>query len=167
MRPLVEKGIAVLCINARQPPEGAPMEAGYELALKAIEEAIDDLAVRQHIDRAKVGIGGLSLGSSVELWANRKSKRFAAAENSSGQGGAHYYCSNAFPGRGFEETFRQFWQAADTETDAERWHILSPTADAKVIDTPLLMQAPESEVRTLVELNPKLRLAGKAAELFA
>src|SRR3546814_14471106 len=75
MLPLVEKGIAVLCINARQPPEGAPMEAGYELALKAIEEAIDDLAVRQHIDRAKVGIGGLSFGSSVALWEIRKSKQ--------------------------------------------------------------------------------------------
>lgn len=167
MLPLVENGIAVLCINARQSAEGAPMEAGYELALKAIDEAIEDLAARQHIDRAKVGIGGLSFGSSVALWAIRKSKRFAAATISSGQVGAHYYWSNAFPGRGFEETFRQFWQAGDPDTDPERWHILSPAADAKVIDTPLLIQAPESEVRNLVELNTKLRLAGKPAELFA
>ena len=167
MLPLVENGIAVLCINARQPPEGAPMEAGYELALKAIDEAIEDLAARQHIDRTKVGIGGLSFGSSVALWAIRKSKRFAAATISSGQVGPHYYWSNAFPGRGFEETFRQFWQAGDPDTDPERWHILSPAADAKVIDTPLLIQAPESEVRNLVELNTKLRLAGKPAELFA
>ncbi|MGL3822293.1 Atxe2 family lasso peptide isopeptidase [Sphingopyxis sp. R3-92] len=167
MLPLVEQGIAVLCINARQPPEGAPMEAGYELALKAIEEAIDDLAARQHIDRAKVGIGGLSFGSSVALWAIRKSKRFAAATISSGQVGAHYYWSNALPGRGFEETFRQFWQAGDPDIDAKRWRILSPAADTKAIDTPLLMQAPESEVRNLVELNTKLRLAGKPAELFA
>lgn len=167
MLPLVEKGIAVLCINAKQPPDGAPMEAGYELALSAIGEAIDELAVRKQVDPAKVGIGGLSFGSSVALWAIRKSKRFAAATISSGQVGAHYYWSNAFPGRGFEETFRQFWQADDPDTDPERWHILSPAADAKVIDTPLLMQAPESEVRNLVEFNTKLRLAGKPAELFA
>lgn len=167
MLPLVEHGIAVLCINGRQPLDGETMEAGYALAVSAIGEAIDDLAAKKQIDASKVGIGGLSFGSSVALWAVRKTKRFAAATISSGQVGAHYYWSNAFPDRGFVGIFRQFWQAGDPDTDPGRWRILSAAADAKAIDTPLLMQAPESEVRNLVELNTKLRLAGKPAELFA
>jgi len=165
--PLVEHGISVLCINSQSPLEGAPMEAGYDLALAAIEDAIDHLAARRAVDPAKVGIGGLSFGSTVALWAIRKSKRFAAATISSGQVGAHYYWSNAIPDRGFADIFKRYWQAGDPEHDPDRWRILSAAADAPTIDTPLLMQAPESEVRNLVELNTKLRLAGKPAELFA
>lgn len=167
MLPLVEHGIAVLCINGQRPRDGAPMEASYELALSAIGEAIDDLAAAKRIDPAKVGIGGLSHGSSVALWAIRKSKRFAAATISSGQAGAHYYWSNAFPDRGFVKTFREFWKAGDPDSDPDRWRIIGAVADVAAIDTPLLMQAPESEARNLVELNTKLRLAGKPAELFA
>src|SRR3546814_21178937 len=106
MLPLVEKGIAVLCINARQPPEGAPMEAGYELALKAIEEAIDDLAVRQHIDRAQVGIGGLHFGSRGALWAIRTTQRVAAAPRPSAQHWGHYFWLNTIPPAGFGGTGR-------------------------------------------------------------
>lgn len=167
MLPLVEHGIAVLCINGQPPPSGAPVEASYEIALAAIGDAIDDLAGRKRIDPKKVGIGGLSFGSNVAIWAIRKSKRFAAATISSGQVSPHYYWSNAVPDRGFAETFREYWQAGDPDSDPERWRIISPVSDIAAIDTPLLMQAPESEVRNLVELNTKLRLSGKPAELFA
>src|SRR3546814_14963376 len=57
MLPLVEKGIAVLCINARQPPEGAPMEAGYELPLKAIDD-------RKSVGSGQRGPGRVTLGGS-------------------------------------------------------------------------------------------------------
>lgn len=167
MLPLVEHGIAVLCMNGQRPPAGKPMEASYEMALSAIGEAIDGLAAAERIDPAKVGIGGLSHGSSVALWAIRKSKRFAAATISSGQAGAHYYWSNAFPDRGFAKIFRDFWKAGDPDSDPDRWRIISAVPDVQAIDTPLLMQLPESEVRNLVELNTKLRLADKPAELFA
>lgn len=167
MLPLVDHGIAVLCINGQPPPAGLPMEASYEVALAAIGDAIDDLAARKRIDPRKVGIGGLSFGSSVALWAIRKSKRFAAATISSGQATAHYYWSNALPDRGFTKTFGEFWKAGDPDSDPERWRIISPVSDVAAFDTPLLMQTPESEVRNLVEFHTKLKLAGKPAELYA
>jgi len=167
MLPLVEHGIAVLCMNGQRPPANAPMEASYEMALSAIGEAVDGLIAAERIDPAKIGIGGLSHGSSVALWAIRKSKRFAAATIASGQAGPHYYWSNAFPDRGFAKIFRKFWKAGDPDSDPGRWRVIAPVSDIEAIDTPLLMQLPESEVRNLVELNTKLRLAGKPAELFA
>jgi len=167
MLPLVEHGIAVLCINGQSPPPGQPMERSYETALAAIGDAIDDLAARKRIDPRSVGIGGLSFGSTVAVWAIRKSKRFAAATISSGQATPHYYWSNALPDRGFARTFREFWQAGDPDSDPERWRTISPASDVVAIDTPLLMQLPESEVRNLVEFHTKLKLAGKPAELFA
>lgn len=167
MLPLVGHGIAVLCINSQRPPADAPMEASYDMALSAIGEAIDALAAAKRVDPTKVGIGGLSFGSSVALWAIRKSKRFAAATISSGQAGAHYYWSNALPDRGFTQIFEEYWKAGDPDRDPERWRIISPVSDIAAIDTPLLMQAPESEVRNLVEFHTKLKLAGKPAELFA
>jgi dipeptidyl aminopeptidase/acylaminoacyl peptidase len=167
MLPLVEHGIAVLCINGQPPTPGEPMEASYVTALAAIGEAIDDLAERKRIDPKRVGIGGLSFGSTVAIWAIRKSKRFAAATISSGQATPHYYWSNALPDRGFAKTFHEFWQAGDPDSDPERWRTISPASDIAAIDTPLLMQLPESEVRNLVEFHTKLKLAGKPAELFA
>lgn len=167
MLPLVDHGIAVLCINGQPQPAGRPMEASYEVALAAIGDAIDDLIAQKRIDPKRVGIGGLSFGSSVALWAIRKSTRFAAATISSGQASEHYYWSNALPDRGFAKIFNEFWQAGDPDSDPDRWRIISPTSDIAAIDTPLLMQAPESEVRNLVEFHTKLKLAGKPAELFA
>lgn len=167
MIPLVEHGIAVLCINGQPPATGAAMEESYGTALEAIGDAIDDLAARGRIDKNRIGIGGLSFGSSVALWAIRKSKRFAAATLSSGQVTPHYFWSNALPDRGFAKRFQEYWKAGDPDSDPERWRTISPMSDIAAIDTPLLMQLPESEVRNLIEFHTKLKFAGKPAELFA
>lgn len=167
MIPLVEHGIAVLCLNGKRPPPGASEDVGYDVALAAIGEAIDDLAASGRVDPARVGIGGLSFGSTVVTWAIRKSRRFAAATISSGQITPHYYWSNAVPDRGFVQKLQDFWKIGDPDSDPDRWRAVSPVYDIASIDTPLLMQLPESEVRNLAEFNTKLKLAGKPAELFA
>src|SRR5690606_19014604 len=55
----------------------------------------------------------------------------------------------------------------DPDSDPERWRLVSPIWDIAALDTPLLMQVPESEVRNLIELHTKLKLAGKPTELVA
>lgn len=74
--PLVDHHISVLCINGRQPPAGSPMEASYDLALSAIDEAVDGLVAKKLVDPARVGIGGLSFGSSVALWPSPPARRW-------------------------------------------------------------------------------------------
>ena len=167
MIPLAQHGIAILCIDRARPPAGAPMEATYEIACPAIEASIDYLASAGIVDPKRVGIGGLSYASQVVTWCIRHSKRFAAATISSGQLSPNYYWTNAVPDRGFAKTFREFWKVGDPDSDPERWRKLSPLGDIAALDTPLLMQLPESEVRNVVELHTKLKRAGKPAELVA
>jgi dipeptidyl aminopeptidase/acylaminoacyl peptidase len=166
MLPLVEHGIAVLCMDRTRTPKGGPIEAGYALALADIERAIDDLAAKGLVDPARVGIGGLSFGSEVALWAIRKSGRFAAATSSSGQISDIYYWANALPGRGFPEMLARYWQLGDPDSDRARWTLLAPAADIASIDTPLLMQLPESEARYVIEFHARLKRAGKPAEMI-
>lgn len=166
MLPLVEHGIAVLCINAIRAPRAAGMEGSYDLALKTIGSAIDGLAAQGKIDPARVGIGGLSFGSSVALWSIRKSKRFAAATVASGQVSQHYYWINALPDRGFTAMLKDYWNLGDPESDLARWKVVSPVWDIQALDTPLLMQLPESEVQSNVELHARLKRAGKPVEMF-
>lgn len=166
MLPLVEHGVAILCMDRTRSPGSGPIEAGYALALTDIERAIDGLAASGTIDPARVGIGGLSFGSEVALWAIRKPKRFAAATSSSGQISDIYYWANALPGRGFPEMLKRYWQLGDPDADAARWRLLAPAADAARIDTPLLMQLPESEARYVIEFHTRLKRAGKPAEMI-
>lgn len=165
--PLVEHGIAVLCMDRVRPPKDAAMDEVYGIALTAIEHAIDELADAGVVDRRRVGIGGLSFGSQVAMWSIRHSDLFAAATIASAQLSPHYYWTNAVPDRGFADMFKQWWNAGDPDSDPERWRTLSPVFDVESIDTPLLMQLPESEVRNVIELHTKLKRAGKPAELFA
>ncbi|PQM26675.1 hypothetical protein CVO77_16860 [Sphingopyxis lindanitolerans] len=166
MLPLVEHGIAVLCINAIRAPRAAGMEGSYDLALKTIGAAIDGLAAQGKIDPGRVGIGGLSFGSSVALWSIRKSKRFAAATVASGQVSPHYYWINALPDRGFTAMLKDYWNLGDPESDLARWKFVSPVWDIEALDTPLLMQLPESEVQSNVEFHARLKRAGKPVEMF-
>lgn len=165
MLPLVEHGIAVLCIDAVRAPRSAGMEGSYDLALKTIGAALDDLAAQGKIDPSRVGIGGLSFGSSVALWAIRKSRRFAAATIASGQISPHYYWMNALPDRGFTAVLEDYWKLGPPDKARDRWKLITALWDIDTLDTPLLMQVPESEVQSNVELHTRLKLAGKPTEM--
>lgn len=165
MLPLIENGIAVLCIDAVRAPRAAGMEGSYDLALKTIGTALDGLAAAGKVDPARVGIGGLSFGSSVALWSIRRSSRFAAATVASGQISPHYYWINAIPDRGFTTTLKDYWNIGGPDEDPDRWKLASPVSDAATIDTPLLMQVPESELQSNIEFHTRLKRAGKPAEM--
>lgn len=166
MLPLAEHGIAVLCIDAVRAPRADGMEGSYQLALETIGSALDGLAAQRKIDPSRVGIGGLSFGSSVALWAIRKSKRFAAATIASGQISPHYYWMNALPERGFTTVLDDIWGLGPPDTAPDRWKSVTALGDIDVLDTPLLMQLPESEVQSNVELHTRLKRAGKPAEMI-
>jgi Dipeptidyl aminopeptidases/acylaminoacyl-peptidases len=166
MLPLVEHGIAVLCIEQARGTKGAA-DASYDRALDIIGGFLDDLDAAGVIDPARVGIGGLSFGSEVALWAIRKTNRFAASTISSGQISENYYWANALPGRGFTEMLQRYWQLGAPDEDRERWRALAPEAEVAAIRAPLLMQVPESEARYLIKFHTLLKRAGKPAELFA
>ncbi len=166
MLPLIEHGIAILCLDRIYAPKSAGMGASYERALDSISEAIDGLAARRLIDPRRIGIGGLSFGSEVALWAVRKSRRFAAATLSSGTLSSFYYWSNALPARGFAEMLSDYWKIGDPDSDSLKWKTLSAADDVSRLDTPLLLQLPESEVRTSIELHTRLKRAGKPVDLY-
>jgi dipeptidyl aminopeptidase/acylaminoacyl peptidase len=165
MLPLADSGIAVLCIRKAQ-GKFSNAEEEYDLALSGISAAIDTLAADGIVDPRHVGIGGLSFGSQVALWAIRKSDRFAAATLSSAQFEPHFYWATALPGSGMPDTLANRWGLGDPDTDPEGWNRLSATSDAAALDTPLLMQLPEAEARLVIEFHTRLKRAGKPAELF-
>jgi len=167
MLPLVESGIAVLCMDRVRAPEGSGTDQSYALALSDIDAALDGLVADGLIDGERVGIGGLSFGSEVALWAIRHSRRFAAATLASGQMSPIYYWANALPGRGFTEMLDRYWKIGDPDFDKQRWKQLAGLDDVSGINTPVLMQLPESEARFVIELHAKLKRAGKPAELYA
>jgi hypothetical protein len=167
MLPLVENGIAVLCMDRVRAPKEAGTEASYALALADIDGAVGALVDQGLVDPRHVGIGGLSFGSEVAFYGIRNTRRFAAATLASGQMSPAYYWANALPGRGFAAMLKDYWKIGDPDSDPAGWRRLSAIFDVGPIDTPLLMQLPESEARYVLELHTKLKLAGKPAELFA
>lgn len=165
--PLVEHGIAVLCMDRVRAEKEAGTGESYRLALSDIETALDQLARKGIIDPARVGIGGLSFGSEVTLFAIRKSNRFAAATIASSQMTPSYFWANALPDRGFAEMLKDYWKIGDPDSDPQQWRDLSAVYDVASIDTPLLMQLPEVEARHVAELHTRMKRAGKAVDFYA
>lgn len=166
MLPLVEHGIAVLCIDPFRGPPGSGTDGTYELARAVIAAAIADLGARKLVDPSRIGIAGFSHSSGVALWALRHSKSFAAATIGTGQISPHYFWTNAVPDRGFEAMLRSYWDIGDPESDPARWRIASAVHDVASIETPILMQLPDAEAPWTAELHSKLKRAGKPAEMI-
>ncbi|MGB3846803.1 MAG: Atxe2 family lasso peptide isopeptidase [Sphingopyxis sp.] len=166
MLPLVEHGIATLCIDPFLAPKPQGPEATYQLALDTIETALDELAAKGVIDPARVAISGFSHSSAVALWALRRSKRFKAATIGTGQMSPHHYWSNALPGRGFDNVLREHWNLGSPDDDPDRWQLLSAVWNVERIATPILMQLPDVEAAWTAELHTRLKRDGKPVEMI-
>ena len=127
-------------------------------------EAAIKLAVDRGIaDPAKIGITGLSDGSTTVEWALIHSKLFAAAAMSSccfdttlvadvGPSASRHFLAEGYPGvLGRNDPF---WKDVALEVNARR------------ISTPILMNASEEEFTGAVLTYAALREAGVAADLF-
>lgn len=167
LAPMAAVGIAALCINR-------PREAGdlydplsrYGTALSGVRAAIDLLDRRGLIDRRRVGMGGLSFGSEVTMWTAIHSDLLAAASIASGQLEPAYYWFNGVRGRTNHANLERAWGLRAPDETPERWRQLSPALNAARIRAPLLLQLPEQEAATAIELYARLSNLPTPTELY-
>ena len=140
---LAEQGISALCINSA--PYVLDALERYGMGLSAVESAVDLLASEGEIDRARVGMGGLSFGTEVTLWTAMTSDLLTAASVTSIGLSRNYYLFGSIRGDDYFGQLKRFWQLGAPDETPERWKLLSPTAYVDKIKTPILMQMPEQE----------------------
>ncbi|WP_246171580.1 Atxe2 family lasso peptide isopeptidase [Sphingobium limneticum] len=115
-------------------------------------------------DPDRIGITGLSDGSSTVGFALINSRRFAAAAVSTCC--LEPWMVNATFGPAFARTMRkQGWPAA-TADDRQFWAPGSLIQNAASIDTPLLMQLADREYLTAIDVYAALREQGKPVDMY-
>lgn len=158
---LAESGISALCINY---PPGFPMDAveRYDQGLSAVESVVELLSSGGEIDKAKVGMGGLSFGSETALWVAIRSNVLAAISVSSPVRTPDYYLFGSLKGDVFRSGLRELWQLGAPDETPERWKELSPAYNVDKIQAPMLLQMPEQEYIFSLQYAIPLILAHRA-----
>lgn len=142
---LAENGIAALCINAA--PLSDDAVARYQQGLSSVEGAVKLLARQEAIDPARVGMGGLSFGSEVTVWAAMHSDLLRAISVSSPVVTPMGSLMLSLGGEEEHLRMRRYWQLGTLEETPDRWRQLSPTYHIERMRAPVLMQMPEQEFR--------------------
>nr|WP_232116871.1 Atxe2 family lasso peptide isopeptidase [Luteimonas sp. XNQY3] len=140
---LAEIGISALCVNNAS--NSSDVVERYSQALRAVESVVDLLASENEIDRARVGMGGLSFGSAVSLWTATESDLLAAVSVTSPVVSPNYYLLSSLKGDAFVTGLKEVWQLGAPEETPARWQRLSPAFNLDKINAPILMQMPEQE----------------------
>ncbi|WP_449472617.1 Atxe2 family lasso peptide isopeptidase [Sphingobium chungangianum] len=168
LRQFADAGIAVLCANRVPTKAGlGDQVAQYEIAQAGIGAAIDTLAAQGLIDPARVGMGGLSFGGETTMWIATHSSRLSAISISNSLLSETYYWFNAIAGREVPDILKKVWNIGPPDIDRARWKRLAATHRIDKLQAPLLMQLPEREFRSNVEIAARLGRAGKPVELWA
>lgn len=140
---MAEQGISTLCINAPSFPADAVQR--YDAGQSAVESAIAWRASEGRIDGSRVGMGGLSFGSEVTMWALIHSDMIAAASMASPSTSQMYYLLGSNIGEAFQSALRSNWQLGAPGETPEQWQRISPASNLERINAPILMQFPEQE----------------------
>jgi dipeptidyl aminopeptidase/acylaminoacyl peptidase len=140
---LAENGIAALCINAAPLQDDAVKR--FELGRAAVESATDYLASRGDIDPARVGMGGLSFGAEVAMWAAMNSRVPCAISVSNPVFSPLGRLLFSLWGDAQFSRLRRYWQLGSPEETPKRWRLLSPSYDIERVRVPVLMQMSERE----------------------
>src|SRR5690606_26034244 len=115
-------GISALCINA-VPPRMDAVER-YDNGRYAVESVVDLLASRGEIDRARVGMGGLSMGAEVSMWTAMHSRMLRAVSVSSPvMTPALFHWFGLWEDVHFSRMDR-YWQLGTLEETPERWRMI-------------------------------------------
>lgn len=146
---LAEDGISALCINAI-PEYRLDTAARYDQGRAAVEGVVKLLSAEGRIDRARVGMGGLSYGSEVTLWTLAHSDVVKAASVSGISVTPTYYLFNSLRDA-FRSTLRQLWQLGAPDETPKRWKKISPAYQLDRIRAPILFQLPEQEYRMTLD----------------
>lgn len=165
--PLAGAGMAVACINL-PPYAGVEDFLGrYPQGLRAVRSLVAMLDARGVVDRARVGMAGLSFGSEVTMWTLLHSNLLAAAAMASTQIEPTYYWYNSVRGRPQPEVIRRFWGLPAPDESPAAWRRDTAAMNIDRIRVPLLMQLPEQEARNVIELYSKLSRSTIPTELYA
>lgn len=164
---LVDAGIAVACVNAT--PAHAPQDAlaDYRTALASVSALVDLLVSRGVVDRARVGMGGLSAGSEATMWIATHSNLLAAISIASPQLEPAVYWLNAVRGRDQPAAYRQVWGLGAPDETPARWAEVSMASNVNRIRAPLLMQLPEQEARFAIEFYARITNSTTPVEMYA
>lgn len=164
---LAAAGIDALCITGTILPGPQDAPANNRAAVEGISAIVAQLGREGRIDRARVGMGGLSFGSEVTLWVAFNTRLLAAASIASPGLEPAYYWFNGVRGRDHHEILESAWGIRAPEETPARWRRLSAALNAERITAPLLMQLPEQEARFVVELHARLSNSPTPVELHA
>jgi dipeptidyl aminopeptidase/acylaminoacyl peptidase len=170
------RGYAVLSFRRPQSPSSKSAANFEELGRRDLERFADrrnvhsslETAIKLAVDRgiadpARIGITGLSDGSTTVEWALIHSKLFAAAATSSccfdttfvadvGPSASRHFLAEGYPGvLGRNDPF---------------WKDVALEVNARKITTPILMNASEEEFTGALLTYTALREAGVAVDLF-
>jgi dipeptidyl aminopeptidase/acylaminoacyl peptidase len=146
---LAEDGITALCINALP---GFPKDfiARHDQGRAAIESVVANLSGEGRIDRARVGMGGLSYGSEVTMWTVAHSDIITAASVSGISSSQTYYLFNSLR-PAFRSNLKNLWQLGSPQETPDRWREISPAFQLDRIHTPILFQEAEKEYRMALD----------------
>lgn len=141
---LAQAGISALCIND---PPGYIMDAvaRHGQGMAAVESVVDLLSSEGEIDRARVGMGGLSFGGAVTMWTVTESNLLAAASIANPVVSPTYYLIGSMKGEAFLKGLRDMWGLGAPSETPERWKTLSPAFKLDRIRAPILFQHSEQE----------------------
>ncbi|MCE7032893.1 Atxe2 family lasso peptide isopeptidase [Lysobacter sp. GX 14042] len=157
---LAERGILALCINA--PPYQPDPVGRYNQGLEAITRIVDELAAEGLVDSSRVGMGGLSFGSEMALWAAVETDLLAAVSVTSPSASPLYALMGSLKGDVFSASFRRGWGLGSVDETPEQWKRVSPAFNVERIQAPVLFQMPEEEYLYGLDYIVPLIKAGRA-----
>lgn len=130
----------------------------------ALANGIDAAIATGFVDPDRIGITGLSDGTSTTEFALVNSRRFAAAAVSTCCD--DMLSSLVLGGFAWGDQNLQLGLPASVDNDRDYWAPVSLSVNARHIDTPILMQQADREALLALPAYGALREAGKAVELY-
>ncbi|WBQ17674.1 Atxe2 family lasso peptide isopeptidase [Sphingobium yanoikuyae] len=167
------RGYAVLSVQRPAPPslqtssvkdaDGAQILADRRSVLSSVQVGVEKLIQRGIADRHRIGITGLSDGSSTVQFALVNTNMFRAASVS---GCCWEPFQDALVGTSAASAFHQFGWPTLLDYRSEFWTHISLVENARSVSTPLLMQQSDDEFRGAIASYIALKQANQSAALF-
>lgn len=164
--PLASAGMAVACINSAPSDRLEDAVGRYQTGLQAVRSLVPRLNEQGVADPRRVGMAGLSFGSEVTMWTAMHSDLLAAAAIASTQSEPAHYWYNAVRGRSQPALMRRIWGLGAPDETPEEWRRQAPALNVERLRAPLLLQLPEQEARSVIELYARLTNSSTPAELY-
>ncbi|HLZ78586.1 MAG TPA: Atxe2 family lasso peptide isopeptidase [Sphingomonas sp.] len=163
--PLASQGIAALCINrAANDPTHQDPAVDYDHAVSGISSIVETLAGEHLVDPSHVGMGGLSFGSEVVVQVALRTHLLSAVSIATGLLEPSTYWMHGVAGRDYAEELEKVFGLGPPDYDAAPWKKQSLALRIEDLDIPILLQMPEQEARTTMELMSRATRLGKPIE---